>query len=101
MDTYNNDEYFIRLALDEARRAEQIEQEEDVDYEEAEQRAREELFRGGHKFEVYLNIENPAIVGETTLFDNESYLEEYNEEDYEDYDDYIADVEQAVADDIV
>ena len=81
-----------------ARRAEQIEQEEDIDYEEAEQRAREELFRGGHKFEVYLNIENPAIVGETTLFSQDEALEEYNEEDYDDYDDYIADVEQAVAD---
>lgn len=83
-----------------ARRAEQIEQEEDIDYDEALERAREELYKGSHKFEVYLNIENPAIVGETVLFDNESYLENYNEEDYEDYDDYIADVEQALADDI-
>lgn len=83
-----------------ARRAEQIEQEEDIDYEEAEERAREELFKGSHKFQVYLNVENPAVVGETMLFDNESYLEQYNEEDYEDYDDYIADVEQNLADDI-
>lgn len=83
-----------------ARRAEQIQDEEDIDYDEAEERARAELFKGGHKFEVYLNIENPAIVGKTILFDNESYLENYNEEDYEDYDDYIADVEQSLADDI-
>lgn len=83
-----------------ARRAEQIEQEEDIDYEEAEERAREELYKGSHKFQVYLNVENPAVVGETMLFDNESYLEQYNEEDYEDYDDYIADVEQNLADDI-
>ena len=83
-----------------ARRAEQIEAEEEIDYEEAEQRAREELYKGGHKFEVYLNIENPAIVGETMLLDGESYREEYNEEDYDDYDDYIADVEQLLADDI-
>ena len=83
-----------------ARRAEQIEAEEDIDYEEAEQRAREELFRGGHKFEVYLNIENPAIVGETTLFSQDEAMEEYDEADYDDYDDYIADVEQLVADKI-
>ena len=83
-----------------ARRAEQIQDEEDIDYEEAEERARNELFKGSHKFEVYLNIENPAIVGETLLFDGESYLGEYNEEDYDSYDDYIGDVEQLLADDI-
>lgn len=83
-----------------ARLAEQIEADEDIDYEEAEERARAELYKGSHKFEVYLNIENPAIVGETILLDSESYLEQYNEEDYEDYDEYIADVEQLLADDI-
>lgn len=83
-----------------ARRAEQIESEEEIDYDEAEKRAREELYKGSHKFEVYLNIENPAIVGETVLFNDESYLEQYNEEDYENYDDYIADVEQLLADDV-
>ena len=83
------------------RRADEIWGEEpDIEYEEAERRAREELYKGSHKFEVYLNIENPAIVGETTLFEQDSYLEQYNEEDYDDYDDYIADVEQMVADDI-
>ena len=83
-----------------ARLAEQIEQEEDIDYEEAEERARAELYKGSHKFEVYLNVENPAVVGKTVLFDSGSYLEQYNEEDYEDCDDYFADVEQALADDI-
>ena len=83
-----------------ARLAERIEAEEEIDYEEAEERARAELYKGGHKFEVYLNIENPAVVGETVLLDGESYLSEYNEEDYDDYDDYIADVEQLLADDI-
>ena len=83
-----------------ARLAEQIEAEEDIDYDEAEQRARDELFQGSHKFEVYLNIKNPAIVGETMLLDGESYMEQYNEEDYDDYDDYLGDVEQLVADDI-
>jgi hypothetical protein len=83
-----------------ARRAEQIEQEEDIDYDEALERAKAELFKGSHKFEVYLNIENPAIVGKTMLLDSESYMEQYSEDDYDDYDDYIADVEQLVADDI-
>lgn len=83
-----------------ARLAERIADDEDIDYEEAEEKAREQLFKGSHKFEVYLNIENPAIVGETILMDSEAYLEQYNEEDYEDYDDYIADVEQLVADEI-
>ena len=83
-----------------SRRAEQIEAEEDIEYEEAEQRAREELFKGSNKFEVYLNIENPAIVGETTLLSQDDYLENYDPDDYDDYDDYIADVEQLVADDI-
>lgn len=83
-----------------ARRAEQIEADEDIDYDEAEQRAREELFKGSHKFEVYLNIEKPAIVGETILLEQDAYLEEYDPDDYDDYDDYLADVEQMVADDI-
>ena len=83
-----------------SRRAEQIEAEEDIDYDEAEQRAREELYKGSNKFEVYLNIENPAIVGETTLLNQEDFLDQYNEEDFDDYDDYIAEVEQFVADEI-
>ena len=83
-----------------SRRAEQIEAEEDIDYDEAEQRAREELYKGSNKFEVYLNIENPAIVGETTLLNQEDFLNQYNEEDFDDYDDYIAEVEQFVADEI-
>ena len=83
-----------------ARRAEQIEADEDIDYDEAERRAREELYKGSNKFEVYLNIENPAVVGETILLSQEEYLEQYSEDDYDDYDDYIAEVEQLVADDI-
>ena len=83
-----------------ARRAEQIEQEEDIDYDEAEERARAELYKGDHRFEVYLNIENPAIVGETMLLDPESFLENYDPDDYDDIDDYYAEVEQLVADDI-
>ena len=83
-----------------ARLAERIEQEEDIDYAEAEARARDELYKGSHKFEVYLNIENPAIVGETTLLDYESFAEEYNLEDYDSEEDYESDVEQLISDKI-
>ena len=83
------------------RRADEIWGEEpDIEYEEAERRAREELYKGSHKFEVYLNIENPAIVGETQLLTQDKYLEEYDPEDYDSEDDYYGDIEQLVADDI-
>ena len=80
-----------------ARLAEQIEADEDIDYDEAEERARAELYKGSHKFEVYLNIENPAIVGKTYLFDSD-FGDRYNEEDFDDYDEYVEETEQAVAD---
>ena len=83
------------------RRAEQIwDEDPDIDMEDAREQAKKELYKESHRFEVYLNIENPAIVGETILFDNDSYLSEYNEEDYDNYDDYIGDVDQLVTDDI-
>ena len=81
-----------------ARLAEQIEAEEDIEYPEAEARAREELYNGSHKFEVYLNIENPAIVGETILLDPDEYFSEYSEDDFDSYEDYEAEVEQLVTD---
>ena len=83
-----------------ARRAEQIEVEEDIEYSEAEARAREELYVGGNKFEVYLNIENPCIVGETNLFDYDRYASEYDPDDYDSEEDYEGDVEQLIAGDI-
>ena len=83
------------------RRADEIWNENpDLSYEEAEERAHKELYQGSHKFEVYLNIENPAIVGETNLFEQEKYFSEYNQDDYDNEDDFYADVEQLVADDI-
>ena len=83
------------------RRAEQIwDEDPDIQMVEAKEQARAEMFKGSHKFEVYLNIENPAIVGETILFAPESYAENYNEDDYDSYDDYIGDVEQLLADDV-
>lgn len=83
-----------------ARLAEQIEADEDIDYAEAEKRARNELYKGSYKHEVYLNLENPATVGETILFDPDSYYSQYNEEDYDSYEDYESDVEQQISDDI-
>lgn len=83
-----------------ARRAEQIYGEEDIEYSEAELRAREELYVGSNKFEVYLNIENPAVVGETILFEPDHYYEQYSQDDYDSEDDYLGDVEQLIMDDI-
>ncbi len=83
-----------------ARRAEQIQNEEDIDYDEAEKRAREELYKGGNKHTVYLNIENPAIVGETYLFEYDSFAEEYDRDDYDSDEDYEGDVENLIADKI-
>jgi hypothetical protein len=82
------------------RRAEQIEAEEDISYAEARKRAIKELYVGSHKFEVYLNIENPAIVGETRLLDYESFAEEYDRNDYDSDEDYESDVEYLIADKI-
>ena len=83
-----------------ARLAERIETEEEIDYHEAEAIARKELYKGSNKFEVYLNIENPAVVGETILFDPDKYYEEYDRSDYDSGEDYEGDVEQLIADDI-
>ena len=83
-----------------SRRAEQIEYEQEIDYEEAEKIARKELYVDAHKFKVYLNVENPAIVGETMLLEQDAYLENYDPDDFDDYDEYLAEVEQLVADDI-
>ena len=82
------------------RRAEQIEAEEDISYAAARKRAIQELYVGSHKFEVYLNIENPAVVGETTLLDYESFAEEYDRNDYDSEEDYESDVEYLISDKI-
>lgn len=83
-----------------ARLAEQIYGEEDISYSEAEQKARNELYVDSHKFEVYLNIENPAIVGKTTLLDYETFAEEYDRKDYDSDEDYESDIEYAIQDKI-
>ena len=74
------------------RLAEQIEQDEDIDYDEAKERAEAQLRGESKKYPVYLAIKNPVYIGgnkETNLFDAVSdYMPEINEEDYEDYDEY-------------
>ena len=82
------------------RRAEQIESEEGIDYIKARKKAINELFKGGNKHTVYVNIENPAIVGETYLFDYDSFAEEYDRNDYDSDEDYEGDVENLIADKI-
>ena len=72
-----------------ARLAERIEADEEIDYEEAEARARAELFTEAYLFNTFLNIRYPAYVRSTTLFVDEAELQEdINEEDYEDEDAY-------------
>jgi hypothetical protein len=82
------------------RLAEQIEADEEIDYVEAVAKAREQLYVGSHKFEVYLNIEKPAIVGETTLLSYEEFASEYDPDDYDSEEDYEGDVEQLISDKI-
>ena len=55
-----------------ARRAERIEAEEDIDYDEAKERATAELSKGSKLFEVYLDMKNPAYVGGE--YDSPTYL---------------------------
>lgn len=83
-----------------SRLAEQIEQEEDIDYDEAEEKAREQLYKGGYKITAYVNMENPAIVGQTYLFNQEDYYDSYNMEDFDSEEEYYEAIEQLVSDDI-
>ena len=82
------------------RLAERIEQEEDISYEEAKEKAKEQLYKGAYKITAYAKIENPAIVGETYIFNQEDYFDNYNQEDFESEEEYYEAVEQIVADDI-
>ena len=74
------------------RLAERIESEEDVDYEEAKNIARERLSKGTKLFEVYLDIKNPAYVGgdydNATMLFEDIYETELNEDDFDSEDDY-------------
>ena len=54
-----------------ARLAERIQADEDIDYEEAEKRARDELFTEANLFDVFLDMKYPAEVKNTILFTDE------------------------------
>jgi hypothetical protein len=82
-----------------ARLAEKIEAEEEIDYEEAKERARKELDKGAALYETFLKIAYPAYVDHTLLFSDEAELyEEINREDYEDEDEYEEAIIQAQED---
>lgn len=82
------------------RLAEQIEQEEDISYEEAKIKAREQLYRGSYKITAYANIEKPAIVGKTYLFNPEDYYDNYSPEEFDSEEEYYEAIDQLVVDDV-
>ena len=77
-----------------SRLAEQIEQDEEISYDEAKEKAREQLYKEAYKFTTYLNIENPAVVGETLLFDPENYADDINAELEAEAENYIDEIEE-------
>lgn len=88
---YENGGQDLEAKID--RLAERIEGEEDIDYEEAKQKARERLSVGTKLFEVYLDMKNPAYVGgnfdsPTMLFEDFFDYSDIVEEDFDSNDDY-------------
>lgn len=83
-----------------SRLAEQIEQDEDISYEEAEEKARKQLDKGAYLITAYADIKNPAIVGETNLFDGSEY-DVKSMEDYDNIDDYYNDLIYDISDDVI
>ena len=67
-----------------ARRAERIQSDEDISYEEAEKRAREELFTEANLFDVFLDMKYPAEVKNTLLFTDEDIDSEITDDIDED-----------------
>ena len=82
--------------------AERIQEEEDVDYDKAEEIARERLYVDSNLIEAYVNIKNPAIVGETYLFTEDDFEDALIDMDIDDYggneDAYYEDADYAKAD---
>lgn len=83
-----------------ARRAEQLEGELDIPYEQAEKQARNELYKGAYQIDAYANMENPATVGKTMLFDGSEYPVR-NLSDYDNIDDYYTDLIYDLSDDVI
>lgn len=83
------------------RLAEQIEAEEEIDYEEAKEKARAQLVKSSHLYEVYLNMKNPAYVGgaydnATMLFSDVFEESELDIDDYDDEENYYEDRESEI-----
>lgn len=76
------------------RRADLLEAMEDMDHEEAERMAREEMYVAPNRFEVYLNVTNPATVGETILLSPDDFDVGYDPDDFESEDEYYEQVDQ-------
>ena len=84
-----------------ARRAEQLEAELDIPYEQAEKQARNELYKGAYQIDAYTNLENPATVGKTVLFDGSEYPVK-NLSDYDgDIEGYYQDLIYDLTDDVL
>ena len=60
-------------------------EDEELDYDEAKEKAKAMMFVNGYSFDVFLNIKNPAYVDSTRLFEFESSL---NMDDFSDEDEY-------------
>ena len=83
------------------RLAERIESEEDISYEEAKEKAREQLYKGSYKITSYVNMENPAIVGQTYILDGETTYDVKDLDDYDgDLDGYYQDLIYDITEDI-
>lgn len=80
------------------RQADLMEAIEDIDHDEAERIVREQLFVAPNRFDVYLNIENPAIVGETILLTPEDFDPGYDPDDFDSEDEYYEQVDQDMQD---
>ena len=70
-----------------------INEDEELDYDEAKEKAREILFVGGSSFDVFLNMRNPAYVDSTRLFEFESSLDM---DDFSDEDEYYDAVNEEI-----
>lgn len=83
-----------------ARRAEQLEQELEIPYEQAEKQARNEMLKGSYQMDVYANMREPATVGKTMLFDGSEYGVRPLS-DYDNIDDYYTDLIYDMTDDVI
>lgn len=87
-----------------ARLAERLSDEEDIAYDIAKERAREELMGDPSKIDAYLKMENPLYIGknETQLFDYDTYrqkaIDQYglNPDDFDDIDAFEDEVQASI-----